>query len=70
MSLVVELRVWYLGIASQENIRADDQLRQQIVSDIEKNHLTLVQASFAMYNTGEEVELLYKAVAKAVSMLR
>ena len=38
MSLAVELRVWYLGIASQKNIRADDQLRQQIVSDIEKNH--------------------------------
>ena len=30
----------------------------------------LVRASFAMYNTEEEVELLYKAVAKAVSMLR
>ncbi len=30
----------------------------------------MVRASFAMYNTEEEVELLYKAVAKAVSMLR
>ncbi|MBO5711054.1 MAG: SufS family cysteine desulfurase [Rikenellaceae bacterium] len=30
----------------------------------------MVRASFAMYNTEEEVELLYKAVVKAVSMLR
>ena len=32
----------------KKNIRADGVLKQQIVSDIEKNHLTLVQASLIL----------------------
>ncbi|MBQ8493805.1 MAG: helix-turn-helix domain-containing protein, partial [Alistipes sp.] len=44
----------------KKNIRADGSLKQHIVSDIEKNHLTLVQASLKYEVSVSRLEVLLK----------
>ena len=51
------------GLLKKQNIKADHALKVQVLRDIEKNHLTLVEASLK-YNVSDSQIIVWKKIAK------
>ena len=51
------------GLLKKQNIKADYAMKVQVLRDIEKNHLTLVEASLK-YNVSDSQIIVWKKIAK------